>query len=781
MIRVAIDGPAGVGKSSTSRSLAKAFSLAYLDTGAMYRAAAVWCMRQGIDLNALRSCDTGVQPLPSTTSSVSTSAIAAPCTPSNLPDDAVEQIVDAVQRCFDDSHVRMVMDPDHPQVLLDDEDISDLIRSNKVSAVVSVVSGIPQVRDILISAQRAYIALQHYESSFSAGRGVVAEGRDITTVVCPQAEVRVLLTASAEVRQNRRNQQAIASPTINAGAAEQNSASLDTNAHCATEASADNGASRVDALNNASLDDVTLRDSIDSRVTSFMRATDGVITLDNSNLSFEQTLDVLIDLVDQAREEVDTAAYVANLQDYELDDEDEALLRGIAADETDADEQASRIGLVAVVGRPNVGKSTLINRILGRRAAIVEDTPGITRDRVLYDANWSGHDFKLMDTGGWEANVTGIDADIADQSHIAIQMADVVIFVVDGQVGLTASDEKMVRLLRAANKPVILAVNKVDDFASEYVTADFWSLGLGEPYGISAIHGRGIGDLLDVAMQALQSAGTTSASVTLSSLRRVALLGRPNVGKSSLLNYLAKAERSLVNDLAGTTRDPVDEVITIGDEQWLFIDTAGIKRRPHKLDGAEYYSLLRTQAALERSELALILLDASVPISDQDLRVMSQAIDAGRAIVLVCNKWDLVDEYDRQRMERLWRTEFNQVTWAQRVNLSAKTGWHTNRLVQAMNTALASWDQRVLTGKLNAFLGQLQSAHPHPVRGGKQSRILFATQASTRPPRFVIFATGFLEEGYRRYIERSLREQFGFEGSPIQISVKIREKKRKKR
>ena len=223
----------------------------------------------------------------------------------------------------------------------------------------------------------------------------------------------------------------------------------------------------------------------------------------------------------------------------------------------------------------------------------------------------------------------------------------------------------------------------------------------------------------------------------------------------------------------------------LDDEEWAgtdlkLLDTGGIKRRQHKLTGAEYYSSLRTQAAIERCELALILFDASQPVSDQDLKVMSTAVDAGRAIVLVFNKWDAMDEFDKQRLERLWNTEFDRVMWAERVNLSAKTGWHTNRLTRAMDKALESWDQRIPTGKLNAFLGKIQAAHPHPLRGGKQPRILFATQASTRPPRFVIFATGFLEHGYRRYIERSLREEFGFEGTPIQISVNIREKKKRK-
>jgi len=410
----------------------------------------------------------------------------------------------------------------------------------------------------------------------------------------------------------------------------------------------------------------------------------------------------------------------------------------------------------------------------------VEDTPGVTRDRVSYDAEWAGTDFKLVDTGGWEVDVEGIDSAIASQAEVAVNLADAVVLVVDGQVGLTNTEERIVKMLRASGKPVTLAVNKIDDRESEYLAAEFWKLGLGEPYAVSAMHGRGVGELLDAAIDSLKKAEKTSGYLTPSHLRRVALVGRPNVGKSSLLNQLANEERTVVNDLAGTTRDPVDEIVSMDGEDWLFIDTAGIKRRQHKLKGAEYYSSLRTQAAIERCELALVLFDASVPISDQDLKVMSSAVDAGRAIVLVFNKWDAMDEFDKQRLERLWATEFDRVTWAQRVNISAKTGWHTNRLTRAMREALQSWDTRVPTGKLNAFLGQLQAAHPHPLRGGKQPRILFATQASTRPPRFVIFATGFLEHGYRRFIERSLREEFGFEGSPIQISVNIREKKKRK-
>jgi GTP-binding protein len=709
VIRVAIDGPAGVGKSSTSKALAKYFGFAYLDTGAMYRACAWWCLKQGIDLDTEQI------------------------------DERV--VTETVGEFFTGDHFDISVDPDKPAVSADGDDISEAIRSSEVSTHVSKVSNIIPVRNVLIAAQRAYIAREESADSFSGGLGVVAEGRDITTVVAPDAEVRVLLTAREEVRQARRSGQS----TAGVGA-----------------------------------EDVAARDRMDSKVTSFMTAADGVTTVDNSDMDFEHTLDVLIDMVENAIEEQEYERYAANLEDYELDEGDEALISNTNRDDSSDNGKGKSVGVLAIVGRPNVGKSSLVNRILGHRVAVVEDTPGVTRDRVSYDAEWAGTDFKLVDTGGWEVDVEGIDSAIASQAEVAVNLADAVVLVVDGQVGLTNTEERIVKMLRASGKPVTLAVNKIDDRESEYLAAEFWKLGLGEPYAVSAMHGRGVGELLDAAIDSLKKAEKTSGYLTPSHLRRVALVGRPNVGKSSLLNQLANEERTVVNDLAGTTRDPVDEIVSMDGEDWLFIDTAGIKRRQHKLKGAEYYSSLRTQAAIERCELALVLFDASVPISDQDLKVMSSAVDAGRAIVLVFNKWDAMDEFDKQRLERLWATEFDRVTWAQRVNISAKTGWHTNRLTRAMREALQSWDTRVPTGKLNAFLGQLQAAHPHPLRGGKQPRILFATQASTRPPRFVIFATGFLEHGYRRFIERSLREEFGFEGSPIQISVNIREKKKRK-
>ena len=352
--------------------------------------------------------------------------------------------------------------------------------------------------------------------------------------------------------------------------------------------------------------------------------------------------------------------------------------------------------------------------------------------------------------------------------------------VVDANVGITDADADIVKLLRRSKKPVILAANKVDSPMQESDAAVLWGLGLGEPYPISALHGRGTGDLLDAVLAALPERSEVAAPPPEGGPRRIALLGKPNVGKSSLLNELAGAERVVVDPIAGTTRDPVDEVIELDGRPWIFVDTAGIRRRIHQTRGADYYASLRTRGALGKAELGLVLIDASEPLAEQDIRVMQQVIDAGRPLVIVCNKWDLVDEERRRELDREMERELVQIQWAERINLSAKTGWHTNRLTRAMNTALTSWDQRIPTGKLNSFLGELAAAHPHPVRSGKQPRILFATQPSTRPPRFVLFASGFIEAGYRRFIENKLRERFGFEGTPIEISVRVREKRKKR-
>jgi len=463
---------------------------------------------------------------------------------------------------------------------------------------------------------------------------------------------------------------------------------------------------------------------------------------------------------------IEEAALAAAREEFE--DLDEALV-----------DLQPKVGLpvLAVVGRPNVGKSTLVNRIIGRREAVVQDIPGVTRDRVSYEAEWNGKHFMLIDTGGWDRKVKGLHAQIAAQAERAIAEADAVAFVVDATVGATDTDEAVVEVLRRSGKPVLVIANKSDDAATEMLATSLWSLGLGEPIPVSALQGRGSGDLLDriVAMLPEEGAGSSRADGP----HRVALLGKPNVGKSSLLNALAGESRVVVDNVAGTTVDPVDELIEIKDTMWWFVDTAGIRRRAKEASGHEYYATLRTQSALDRAEVAVVLIDASEPISEQDVRIVAMVIEAGRALVLAFNKWDLTDEERRHYLDREIDRELDQVAWAPRVNVSAMTKRHLEKLAPALEEALDGWQTRISTGRFNKFLTELTQGHPHPVRGGKQPRILYGAQVSTSPPTFALFTTGFLEAGYRRFIERRLREEFGFTGSPIRLVMRVREKRRR--
>ena len=429
--------------------------------------------------------------------------------------------------------------------------------------------------------------------------------------------------------------------------------------------------------------------------------------------------------------------------------------------------------IVAILGRPNVGKSTLINRFIGRREAIVEDTPGVTRDRVQYECEWGGRRFIVMDTGGWESKPDGISIAVSAGAEIAMEQSDVLCFVVDAQIGALDEDDVLVQELRKAKKPIILIANKVDGEREESDAHSLWNLGLGEPHFVSALHGRGSGDLLDKVVSHLPEVGRAQVQ---DGYRRVALIGRPNVGKSSLLNALAGEERSIVSEIAGTTRDPVDELITFGGSTWRFIDTAGLRKRSNQASGTDYYASLRTQAAIERCEVAVIVLDASEAISEQDLRILTMAEEAGKAMVIVMNKWDLVDEDRRDQLDREIDRHLDQIEWAQRVNVAAKTGWHRDRLAPALRTAIDSWEKRVPTSKLNSFLGALIGATPPPVRGGKQPKIFYATQAGIAPPKFVVFSSGWIEASYRRFIERRLREEFSFPGTPVQVAIRVKER-----
>ena len=435
--------------------------------------------------------------------------------------------------------------------------------------------------------------------------------------------------------------------------------------------------------------------------------------------------------------------------------------------------------VLAVVGRPNVGKSTLVNRLLGRREAVVQDVSGVTRDRVAYDAQWNGRRFTLVDTGGWEPDAEGLRASIAAQAELAMATADAIMLVVDAQVGATATEEAVARLLRRSDRPVLLVATKVDDDRLTADTAALWRLGLGEPRVVSGLHGRGSGDLLDAILAVLPETPRDVFGAAAGGPRRVALVGKPNVGKSSLLNRVTGEQRAVVDSVAGTTVDPVDSLVELDGQIWRFVDTAGLRKRVRSASGMEYYASLRTRSAIEAAEVVVVLVDSAEPLAEQDQRVITMVEEAGRALVLVFNKWDLVDEDRRLAMKRELERDLVRVQWAERVNVSALTGRAVTKLAPALRTALSSWDRRIPTGLLNGWLSDVIAATPPPVRGGKQPKVLFATQAQARPPTFVLFSTGFLEASYRRFLERRLREDFEFTGSPVRISVRVRERRKR--
>ena len=654
MIVVAIDGPSGSGKSSTSRAIALRAGWNYLDTGALYRAV-TWL--------ALKNSAT-----------------------------ASSEIL----MCMIDNNIKFISSPTEPKVFCGDVDVTTFIRSDEITENVSRISAMPEIRAELLSIQRRIIS--------SAARGIVVEGRDIGTVVAPTAPLKIYLTADIEARANRR-----------ANEIEELSKSV----------------SEVgQSLQN--------RDEVDStRTISPLAKAQDAVHIDSTELNLEETVERIWELL----------------------------------------KERSLLGLpiVAILGRPNVGKSTLINRFIGRREAIVEDTPGVTRDRVQYECEWGGRRFIIMDTGGWESKPDGISVQVSASAELAMQEADVLAFVVDSHVGALDEDDVLVQELRKAKKPTVLVANKVDSDVDESDAHALWNLGLGEPRFVSALHGRGSGDLLDHIVKALPEVGGAAIQ---DGYRRIALIGRPNVGKSSLLNAIAGENRSIVDDVAGTTRDPVDELIDFGGSIWRFVDTAGLKKRANQASGTDYYATLRTQTALERCECAVVVLDASEPISEQDLRIITMVEEAGKAMVIVMNKWDLVDEDRRDQLDREIDRHLDQVEWAQRVNVAAKTGWHRDRLAPALRTALDGWERRVPTAKLNSFLGALIGATPPPVRGGKQPKIFYATQAGIAPPKFVIFSSGWIEASYRRFIERRLREEFGFPGTPVQVAIRVKEREK---
>ena len=436
-------------------------------------------------------------------------------------------------------------------------------------------------------------------------------------------------------------------------------------------------------------------------------------------------------------------------------------------------DNAVGLPVVAVVGRPNVGKSSLINRILQRREAIVEETPGVTRDRRGFVAEWAGRRFEIVDTGGLEPGAEGLDARVAEQAQVAIETADLVVLVVDAATGPLQDDHLVADALRRAGKPVIVAANKVDDPRDTPMAAAFHKLGLGEPVPLSALHGRGSGDFLEVLVAALPQS-TRQVDEAWAS---IAIVGRPNVGKSSLLNALLGENRSIVDSVPGTTRDPVDSLLALDGERTIrIVDTAGMRRQVQIKDPLEYFSFLRSRQTLDRVDAAVLVVDVTDKVTGHDQRIAQEIVESGRACVVVLNKWDLLDDdpTDRERFERFVMERLRFIPWATIVRTSALTARGVTRVLPAVASAVESHRRRLPTSVVNQIVRDAQDVKPHPRTGGRAIRILYAVQAAVAPPRFLLFSSGKLEPSYVRHIERRLREHEGFAGSPVAVEVRLK-------
>lgn len=422
--------------------------------------------------------------------------------------------------------------------------------------------------------------------------------------------------------------------------------------------------------------------------------------------------------------------------------------------------------MIAVVGRPNVGKSTLVNRIIGSRSAVVEEMSGVTRDRRQFDADWAGRDFILVDTGGWEVKPEGdLNMSIRQQAEGAVSGADAVILVVDGTTELSDDDTGVISILRAADIPVVLAVNKIDDAKLEWETDRFWKLGLGDPLPVSAYHGRGVGDLLDQVVSMLPALEDVAPVPT---IPRIAIVGRPNTGKSTLLNRLAGEDRVIVSERPGTTRDPIDVDVEIDGTSYRLVDTAGIRRKPQITEDADFYAVIRAREALERADVAILMVDATEGVTHQDQRIAREIVEAGVGLVVAMNKWDALDEEQREITEQSLPDRFSFIGWAPVLRMAAKTGARTHRLGGALAAVLETREHRVPTGVLNRDVREWIARHPPPVRKGRRPKLHYVVQAGTAPPTFVLFVSGGeLGDDYLRFIENRLRGTHDFTGNPI--------------
>ncbi|MFN2586556.1 MAG: ribosome biogenesis GTPase Der [Actinomycetota bacterium] len=433
---------------------------------------------------------------------------------------------------------------------------------------------------------------------------------------------------------------------------------------------------------------------------------------------------------------------------------------------------ARGLPVVAVVGRPNVGKSSLVNRVLGRRDAIVEETPGVTRDRRSFVAEWGGRRFEIVDTGGLEPGAEGLDARVVEQAEVAMEAADVIVLVVDASAGPLEDDMLVAARLRRSDKPVLVAANKVDDPRDEPAAAEFFRLGLGEPAALSALHGRGSGDFLERLVGCLPGVEEEEHGAWGS----LAIAGRPNVGKSSILNALLREDRSIVDSVPGTTRDPVDSFVEAGGRVLRIVDTAGMRRRVAIGESLEYYSWLRSRRAIQRADAVLLVVDMTEGVTSLDQRIAQDVVESGRACVVALNKWDLTpeEETDRARVDRDLQERLRWLEWAKAVRTSALTRRGIDRILPAVLAALESHRRRLPTAAVNRIVSEAQARRPHPRSGHRAVRILYAVQASTAPPEFVLFASGNLSPGYQKYLEHRIRDAEPFEGTPLVLRTRIR-------
>jgi GTPase len=655
---VAFDGPAGSGKSSVASAVARALGAPHLDTGALYRAITLACVRAGIDTDDAGAC-------------------------------AARAAAARVERIDGRTH-------------LDGQDVEEEIRGDVVSALVSTVSAHAEVRHVLLDHQRAL-----------AAAGAIVEGRDIGTVVLPDADLKVFLTASPEERARRRAAQL--------------------------------GRDDVADLQAA----IATRDERDaSREVAPMRPADDAWLLDTTGLTFDEVVDIIV-----------------------------LRLRDLAAQRLDEERALPRrLPRVAVVGRPNVGKSTMVNRVLRQRVTIVESEPGVTRDRTEHVTRWGGREFVVVDTGGWEHDAEGdLGAATVAQTEQAIADADLVVQVVDGTVAVLDDDEAVARVLRRRGGPTLLAVNKLDAEVDALQVGGFMRLGLSEMIAVSARNGRGMDDLLDrVAALLPLEPQHGGALVAAPGTPHVAIIGRPNVGKSSLFNRVVGEQRAIVHEVPHTTRDAIDSLVELDGRHWVFVDTAGMRRRYRAGEELEQYSVDRTRGAIARSDVALFIVDAGDPVGAQEQRLAAMLRESGCGLVVVLNKWDLVDEERRIDLERELDRLLGFAAWAPRINVSALTGRGVSRIAPALATVLANHRRRIPTAELNQVIGRAVAEHAPARQGTRSVRVRYAVQVDVAPPRILLFTSGELEESYLRYLERTLRERYDLTGVPLVLEVRRR-------